>query len=362
MLKLIGGIVIATMLGGTLVDAQVTRCFGGALIDSGRNARVIGIELVHDTTGWRLTQARSDADYPVARATSIQVTGNQITVTIAPLDAEYRGTIGPAGRRIRGTWTDHGKSVGVDLGCTLDAPLDDRSPHTAKFVSVEKNVVLEVLDWGGMGRPLVLIHGKGTNAHDFDDFAPKLAASYHVYGITRRGAGRSSVPDGGYDGDRFGDDVVAVLDSLRIPRAVLVGHSMGGAELSSVATRHPNRAAGLVYLDAAYWYAFLDSARKVEKLDESFPCPCTVSEKMDMGIRGYRSIPVPALAIYAVDDTWDRPRDNDFTLRVQAAEFERDNPKARVVRIEGARHDVFRSNEATVLTEMKAFIDRLPVP
>jgi pimeloyl-ACP methyl ester carboxylesterase len=60
------------------------------------------------------------------------------------------------------------------------------------MVSVEKGVSLEVLDWGGTGRPLVLLTGLGDTAHVFDEFAPKLTASYHVYGITRRGRGASS--------------------------------------------------------------------------------------------------------------------------------------------------------------------------
>ena len=63
----------------------------------------------------------------------------------------------------------------------------DPSPHTTRFVSVEKDVRLEVLDWGGSGRPLVLLAGGGDTAHVFDDFAPKLTASFHVYGVTRRG-------------------------------------------------------------------------------------------------------------------------------------------------------------------------------
>src|ERR1051325_2998264 len=67
----------------------------------------------------------------------------------------------------------------------------DSSSHTARFVSVGDGVRLEVLDWGGSGRPLVLIPGGGDTAHVFDDFAPKLTASFHVYGITRRGFGRS---------------------------------------------------------------------------------------------------------------------------------------------------------------------------
>jgi len=132
----------------------------------------------------------------------------------------------------------------------------DSSPHTTRFVTVDKRVRLEVLDWGGSGRPLVLLAGGGDTAHVFDDFAPKLTPNFHVYGITRRGFGESGFSPEGYGADRLGDDVLAVLDSLKLIRPVLVGHSLGGEELSSLATRHPNRVAGLVYLEAGYPYAF----------------------------------------------------------------------------------------------------------
>src|SRR5712672_2290922 len=62
----------------------------------------------------------------------------------------------------------------------------DPSPHRVRFVRVEKDVQLEVLDWGGSGRAIVLLAGSGLTAHEFDDFAPKLTGHYHVYGITRR--------------------------------------------------------------------------------------------------------------------------------------------------------------------------------
>lgn len=147
-----------------------------------------------------------------------------------------------------------------------DAPshtVQDTSPHTAQMISVENNVKLEVLDWGGTGRPLVLLAGKGFTAHVFDQFAPALTTKYHVYGITRRGYGRSSVPpttDANYSADRLGDDVLAVMDQLKLIRPVLVGHSIAGEELSSIGTRAPNKVAGLVYLDAGYAYAFYDAA------------------------------------------------------------------------------------------------------
>jgi len=125
-----------------------------------------------------------------------------------------------------------------------------------QFVVVDQNVRLEVLDWGGTGRPVVLLAGGGNTAHIFDEFAPKLTANYHVYGITRRGYGASSFSATDDPADRLGDDIVAVIDALKLKRPVLVGHSIAGAELSSVANRHPDRVAGLVYIDAAYSYAF----------------------------------------------------------------------------------------------------------
>jgi non-heme chloroperoxidase len=137
----------------------------------------------------------------------------------------------------------------------------DPSPHSTQFVNVEENVKLEVLDWGGSGRPLVFVPGLGNTAHVFDQFALKLTPRYHVYGITRRGFGASSAPATGYAADRLGDDVLAVLDALKIEKPVLAGHSLGGEELSSVGSRHPERVAGLIYLDAGYGYAFYDQAR-----------------------------------------------------------------------------------------------------
>lgn len=134
----------------------------------------------------------------------------------------------------------------------------DPSPHKIQFITVENDVKLEVLDWGGTGRPLVFLAGLGATAHVFDDFAPKLTPEFHVYGITRRGFGASSHPDAGYLADRLGDDVIAVLDALHLERPVLVGHSIAGEELSSVGSRHPERVAGLIYLDAAYQHAFHD--------------------------------------------------------------------------------------------------------
>jgi pimeloyl-ACP methyl ester carboxylesterase len=136
------------------------------------------------------------------------------------------------------------------------ASWQDTSPHIQRFVSVEKNVQLEVLDWGGNGTPVVLLAGGGNTAHVFDDFAPKLTTDHHVYGITRRGFGSSGFSTAENVVDRLRDDVLAVIDALKLERPVLVGHSIAGAELSAVATANPDRLSALVYLEAGYPYAF----------------------------------------------------------------------------------------------------------
>src|SRR5262245_24776989 len=148
----------------------------------------------------------------------------------------------------------------ISLPCSIAAQEEpETGQHTTRFVTVEPNVRLETLDWGGAGRPVVLLAGAGNTAHVFDQFASKLIADFHVYGITRRGFGNSTRTTSGFLADSLADDVLAVLDSLGIRRAVLIGHSIAGQELSSIGARHPEKVAGLVYLDAGAQFAFYDS-------------------------------------------------------------------------------------------------------
>ena len=126
----------------------------------------------------------------------------------------------------------------------------DPSKHRVQLVTVEEGIRLEVLDWGGSGRPVVLLAGLGFTAHVFDGFAEKLTNSYHVYGITRRGYGASSRPESGYNEERLTEDDLRVFDALHLVTPVVVGHSVAGGELSQLGIHHSERIAGLVYLDA----------------------------------------------------------------------------------------------------------------
>lgn len=121
-------------------------------------------------------------------------------------------------------------------------------------VRTAPNVSLEVIDWGGSGMPLVLLAGGGGHtARVYEEFAPPLASEFRVVAITRRGGGASSdVPPETLE--ELADDIAAVIDTLRLGPAVLVGHSFAGVEMATFGERHPERCAGLVYLDAAYDY------------------------------------------------------------------------------------------------------------
>ena len=131
------------------------------------------------------------------------------------------------------------------------SPWHDTSPHTVRMVTVSSGTSLEVLDWSGHGQSLVLLAGLGNTAHVFDDLAPRLTDSFHVYGITRRGFGRSTQPPD-TDVASLVSDLRIVLDSLRLSRVILVGHSIAGDELTGFAESYPDQCQALVYLEAAY--------------------------------------------------------------------------------------------------------------
>src|SRR5688572_14774917 len=79
----------------------------------------------------------------------------------------------------------------------------------------------------GTGTPLVLIHGFPLDHSMWDVLLPHLQ-DVDVITPDLRGFGESAVVDGTYTVDDMADDVIGLLDALKIEKAALVGHSMGG--------------------------------------------------------------------------------------------------------------------------------------
>lgn len=110
---------------------------------------------------------------------------------------------------------------------------------------------LRLID-SGSGTPVVFIHGLGSSLYSWrHQLPPIVGAGYRVIAFDNRGLGFSDKPAHGYHNADYTHLVVALLDSLGIASAVLVGHSMGGAIAAEVALAHPDRVRGLVLIDPA---------------------------------------------------------------------------------------------------------------
>ena len=127
--------------------------------------------------------------------------------------------------------------------------------HRAGFIEHE-GARLHYLDWAGQGPVMVLYPGYSLTAHAFAEVATSLADTYRVIAITPRGFGESDAPNASaYTLATLGSDLRAVLDSLRIPRATLVGHSLGGSVVAGFALEHSHRVDRLILLDAFPYFA-----------------------------------------------------------------------------------------------------------
>ena len=294
-------------------------------------------------------------------------------------------------------------------------------PLGSRMVEVEKGVTLEVLDWGGTGRPVIFLAGFGGTGHAFDGFAQRFTDKHRVLSITRRGFGASSRPEpleSNYTPERLAADVMVVIRRLGLKRPIMIGHSMAGQELSEIGTRHPREIAGLIYLEAAEPQAFYgprsravypiaaevrrdlarlstaqpsDGRKLVEKLRRDLrrlydglnwyekalegepdrPAEFQAGPRMALqaalmnGFRIYSRIDAPILSIVAVPpkcttDCGTRSYLNRAAdAAIQADDFAKLNPDARVVRLPHAGHFIWKTNPQEVEREMKAFMARV---
>jgi len=106
-------------------------------------------------------------------------------------------------------------------------------------------------DWG-TGRPVVFSHGWPLSADAWDAQMLFLGENgYRVIAHDRRGHGRSSQPWNGNEMDTYADDLAALMETLDLRNATLVGHSTGGGEVARYIGRHGSRRVSKAVLIAA---------------------------------------------------------------------------------------------------------------
>jgi 3-oxoadipate enol-lactonase len=124
------------------------------------------------------------------------------------------------------------------------------------MIAVDDGASIYVAVEGNERAPaLMLSNSLGTNLHMWDDQAGELAKHFRLIRYDRRGHGRSSVPPGPYSMERFGRDVLAILDKLGIERTNWCGLSMGGMVGQWLGANAPNRVNKLILSNTAPYYA-----------------------------------------------------------------------------------------------------------
>jgi 3-oxoadipate enol-lactonase len=107
------------------------------------------------------------------------------------------------------------------------------------------------LDGNLQASPLVLLNSAGCDLRMWDPHVPAFGEGFRLVRVDARGHGGSDAPPPPYTVDRFGGDVIALLDALEIERAHVVGASLGGLVALWIAVHHPDRVERAVFSGTA---------------------------------------------------------------------------------------------------------------
>jgi len=117
---------------------------------------------------------------------------------------------------------------------------------------ITNNTRLHYLEFDGEPPTIIFMHGLTANAHAFDGLVGAgLCDSFNIISVDLRGRGKSDAPDEGYTMKDHADDIIGLMDALKIEKTIFAGHSFGGFVALFIATFYPNRVDKLILMDAS---------------------------------------------------------------------------------------------------------------
>ncbi|MEW5908528.1 MAG: alpha/beta hydrolase, partial [Thermodesulfobacteriota bacterium] len=111
-------------------------------------------------------------------------------------------------------------------------------------------VELQLAAWEGEGKPVLSVHGLTANCRCWDVIASALSPRHQVLAVDLRGRGLSEKPLKGYSEKHHAADIRFLMDDLKLEKAVLMGHSLGGYISMQIAAEFPDRVEGLILIDS----------------------------------------------------------------------------------------------------------------
>ena len=140
-------------------------------------------------------------------------------------------------------------AVAFSTGIGPQAAEADGRQNKAEMVTSADGtrIAYEIL---GKGSPaLVFVHGWSCNRTYWAGQLEPFSRQFKVIAVDLAGHGESGLGRKAWTMESFGDDVAAVVNTLRLERTILIGHSMGGDVIAEAARRLRGRVAALVWLD-----------------------------------------------------------------------------------------------------------------
>ncbi len=105
----------------------------------------------------------------------------------------------------------------------------------------------------GSGEPVVLLHGAFmTITNNWTGWIDELSKTRKVIAVEMQGHGRTADIERDISSENLADDVAALLDYLKIPKADLIGYSMGGGVAMQCAIRHPDKVRKVVVISSTF--------------------------------------------------------------------------------------------------------------
>jgi len=160
------------------------------------------------------------------------------------------------------------------------------------IVSEQPRIQLSVIDLGPQdaSRTLVLLHGYGGRALQWEHQLRFFSDDYRVIAPDMRGHGQSDAPPSGYTLDELQRDLETVLTCLNVPeRFVLAGHSFGGAVAVTYAVAHPERVERLIVIGTS------SDFRLHPALEVLFKMPTPLLERLNRTVA--RDLHAPAYVL-----------------------------------------------------------------